>query len=474
MATFEPVLSRNWNVPTAIRSRCMSRAGATRPRARHSRAIPTRSSTLVKDSELRGRGGAGFPCGLKWTFLPKDRKETLMCVNADESEPATFNNRLLMEKDPHQFLEGILIACFATKATHGLSLPAIRVHPRLPDPRGGDRRGPGGRAPGQEHLRLRLQPRRLAAPRRGGLHLRRGDRADREPRREAGLAADQAAVPGDRRGVPQADGRQQRRDALLRSPHHRARRELVQVDRHAQELRTEALLRLGPREQAGLRRAAAGHHLPRLDRRARRRRLEGPEGQGRRAGRDQHGPALGRRARHAARLREPAQAGLPRPGNGRRHRDRRPDRASSTTSTTPAGSSPTRAAASAPPAARGPAGSTRRSSGSRPAAAGSRTSTSCCRPGQQHGDHPGHDDLRPGRRRRLADQERRRQVPRRARRVHPDPPGAGARGHAAPGERSRTACRPRSTLHRARRGLPVPVPEQAAERVTAPGRPDRA
>src|SRR5579884_3382664 len=71
----------------------------------------------VKASGLRGRGGAGFPCGLKWSFLPKDRKETLMCVNADESEPATFNNRYIMEKDPHMFLEGILIACFATKAT---------------------------------------------------------------------------------------------------------------------------------------------------------------------------------------------------------------------------------------------------------------------------------------------------------------------------------------------------------------------
>ena len=78
---------------------------------------PDKVVALVKDSELRGRGGAGFPCGLKWSFLPKDRKETLMCVNGDESEPATFNNRLLIEHDPHQFIEGILIACFATKAT---------------------------------------------------------------------------------------------------------------------------------------------------------------------------------------------------------------------------------------------------------------------------------------------------------------------------------------------------------------------
>ena len=117
MAAFEPVLAATGTWPTAIRSRCMNRGGATRLRERRWRPIPTRSSPLVKDSELRGRGGAGFPCGLKWTFLPKDRKETLMCINADESEPATFNNRLLMEKDPHQLLEGILIACFATRAT---------------------------------------------------------------------------------------------------------------------------------------------------------------------------------------------------------------------------------------------------------------------------------------------------------------------------------------------------------------------
>ena len=65
-----------------------------------------------------------------------------MCVNADESEPATFNNRLLMEKDPHQFIEGILIACFATKASDGVHLPAVRVYPGVSHPRGGDRRGP--------------------------------------------------------------------------------------------------------------------------------------------------------------------------------------------------------------------------------------------------------------------------------------------------------------------------------------------
>src|SRR5438045_7559851 len=73
---------------------------------------------VVKDSGLRGRGGAGFPCGLKWTFLPKDHPGPIyMCINGDESEPCTFNNRILMEEDPHQVLEGILLACYATRAS---------------------------------------------------------------------------------------------------------------------------------------------------------------------------------------------------------------------------------------------------------------------------------------------------------------------------------------------------------------------
>src|SRR5260370_25300210 len=79
---------------------------------------PAQVVDAVKASGLRGRGGAGFPCGLKWTFLRKDHPGPIyLCVNADESEPATFNNRILMEDDPHQVLEGILLAWFATRAS---------------------------------------------------------------------------------------------------------------------------------------------------------------------------------------------------------------------------------------------------------------------------------------------------------------------------------------------------------------------
>src|SRR6187549_2871559 len=60
---------------------------------------------LVKSSELRGRGGAGFPCGFKWSLLaPEDGKRRFLTVNADESEPGTFKDRLLLDFDPHLLL----------------------------------------------------------------------------------------------------------------------------------------------------------------------------------------------------------------------------------------------------------------------------------------------------------------------------------------------------------------------------------
>ncbi len=71
---------------------------------------------LIKESQLRGRGGAGFPCGLKWTFLPEpDGGRRYLAVNCDEAEPATFKDRLLIDFDPHLVLEGIAITCYACR-----------------------------------------------------------------------------------------------------------------------------------------------------------------------------------------------------------------------------------------------------------------------------------------------------------------------------------------------------------------------
>ncbi len=71
----------------------------------------------VKNSGLRGRGGAGFPCGVKWSFIkPDEKKPVYLICNADESEPGTFKDRYIIHEDPHQLLEGILISCFALNA----------------------------------------------------------------------------------------------------------------------------------------------------------------------------------------------------------------------------------------------------------------------------------------------------------------------------------------------------------------------
>src|SRR6476660_393993 len=71
---------------------------------------------IVTDSGLRGRGGAGFSAGQKWSFIPKEKKGLhYLAVNADESEPGTFKDRYLMDWDPHQMLEGIAIASIATQ-----------------------------------------------------------------------------------------------------------------------------------------------------------------------------------------------------------------------------------------------------------------------------------------------------------------------------------------------------------------------
>ncbi len=67
----------------------------------------------IKKAGLRGRGGAGFPTGVKWSFIQRDSKKPIyLCCNADESEPGSFKDREILEQDPHQMLEGIMIACY--------------------------------------------------------------------------------------------------------------------------------------------------------------------------------------------------------------------------------------------------------------------------------------------------------------------------------------------------------------------------
>lgn len=78
---------------------------------------PAEVIDIVKDAGVRGRGGAGFPAGVKWGFIPKEKKGPhYVCVNADESEPGSFSNRPIMEQRPHLMLEGTIICAYATLA----------------------------------------------------------------------------------------------------------------------------------------------------------------------------------------------------------------------------------------------------------------------------------------------------------------------------------------------------------------------
>ncbi len=116
MAKFEPVLTRNVGVEHSTDLKVYESRGGYRGVRKALKMTPDELVDEVKDANLRGRGGAGFPAGVKWTFLPKDRTVTYLCVNADESEPPTFCNRVLMEHDPHQLIEGIMIAAYATQS----------------------------------------------------------------------------------------------------------------------------------------------------------------------------------------------------------------------------------------------------------------------------------------------------------------------------------------------------------------------
>ena len=115
---FEPVLTRNVFNAAALTVDGYRKGGGYEGLSKALAMEPDAVIDLVKKSGLRGRGGAGFPAGLKWSFIPKgsDRPKYLVC-NADESEPGTFKDRLLMEKDPHQLIEGCAICCWAVRAS---------------------------------------------------------------------------------------------------------------------------------------------------------------------------------------------------------------------------------------------------------------------------------------------------------------------------------------------------------------------
>jgi NADH-quinone oxidoreductase subunit F len=111
-----PVLSQHFGDPAATSLDGWRKRGGYRGLERALAMDPAAVTALVKDSGLRGRGGAGFPTGVKWSFLKPDGRPHYLCCNADESEPGTFKDREIMRWTPHALIEGCAIACHAMYA----------------------------------------------------------------------------------------------------------------------------------------------------------------------------------------------------------------------------------------------------------------------------------------------------------------------------------------------------------------------
>ena len=195
-------------------------AAATRCSRKALKMEPDAVLAELQASDVRGRGGAGFAMGKKASFLPNGTMDKYLVCNADESEPGTFKDRELMQKNPHLLIEGMIIA-----RLRGGHQPLVHLHPRrvrAPGRRArrGGRGGARGRLPRRAHPRLRPHARPGRAPRRRRLHLRRGDRAARLARGQARQPAPEAAVPRAAGPLPGPDADQQRRDADERPDHH--------------------------------------------------------------------------------------------------------------------------------------------------------------------------------------------------------------------------------------------------------------
>ena len=119
MTTLTPVLTATWDQPDSFTIEGYHRNGGYQALRKALTMDPDAIIQAVKDSGLRGRGGAGFPTGMKWGFIPQnDGKPHYLVVNADESEPGTCKDIPLMMANPHVLVEGVIISAYAIRANH--------------------------------------------------------------------------------------------------------------------------------------------------------------------------------------------------------------------------------------------------------------------------------------------------------------------------------------------------------------------
>ncbi len=112
----ETILLRNIYKPDSTSLATYQAGGGYANLKKHLETSPDAIIEELKKSGLRGRGGAGFPTGMKWGFLPKNDKPRYLCVNADESEPGTYKDRLIMERDPHQLIEATVVSAHGIRS----------------------------------------------------------------------------------------------------------------------------------------------------------------------------------------------------------------------------------------------------------------------------------------------------------------------------------------------------------------------
>jgi NADH-quinone oxidoreductase subunit F len=116
----EPILSRNFERANSHTLRVYRETGGYAAIDKATSMEPAAIVDEIKKSNLRGLGGAGFPTGMKWSFIPKDHKGPVyLVINADEGEPGTFKDRYLLERDPHALIEGMIIAARAIRSATG-------------------------------------------------------------------------------------------------------------------------------------------------------------------------------------------------------------------------------------------------------------------------------------------------------------------------------------------------------------------
>ncbi len=247
-----PVITEHWDDPDLYTLEGYRRYGGYRALESALRQEPDAIIGQVKDSGLRGRGGAGFPTGLKWSFVPQnDGKPHYLVVNGDESEPGACKDIPIMLANPHALVEGILIASYAIRCEACLHLHprrGARAHcaasptrcARLARPASSARTSWAADSTSTSSCTPAPVPTSAARRRRCSTRSRATGASRGSSRRSRG-----------RGPLRLAHGHQQRRDDLQHPLHHRSRRGLVPPVRHGEVAGLQGVRGVRAREPAG-------------------------------------------------------------------------------------------------------------------------------------------------------------------------------------------------------------------------------